>query len=464
MAACATDSCRPHLGSPTLADSSLGGFSSRAATGVVLKTCARTIAASASTEIPRGNVTNLVNDFKSATTNSNPPANTKASWFESPNPFLFMKRSNVCIVDKEIDEKTRDRFRAMQPSFEKLLLEYIRAHRKPGTRYTPMSTRLAMMGTSENDARPYILILCQPAQKSIIQGFTRQEIVRDMCRPGDLGVPSLEVLVLGKAPRLHLAHSEIEVTTDTTLISEPVHFTLCGVPISFTHPNGQRRNATFGGIIKVMAGNGSTEFLGITAGHMLRDWENEEPYHKNSNSDALDADNYDCEVDEKPVVSSETGYAEGKQTQPWEFEETTVLGRIIDVANINKPRYREKYYDWTLFQPTRYAMNYATTKSHISLSDERPGSTGTRDVLVLSGSSGRKEGTLSSQPGRILLEGDEFIDTFMLTIHGDDSGELTKSFTSSQNFDTKFRDTRWRFRLLGRRRPKLQSIRPTNSV
>ncbi|KAI0376510.1 hypothetical protein F5Y04DRAFT_266202 [Hypomontagnella monticulosa] len=415
MAACATDSRRP---SPTLADGSLAVFSSQATTGAVLPACARTTVATISRGIPRPSTTKLVEDLKVAITNmaGHPSANAKGGWFKRSNPFVFTKRHNISSIDKDINKKTRDRFEAIKPSFERLLLEHIRSRQKPGTRYTPLSTRLAMMGTSENDARPYILILCQPSQESTIRRFTRQKIIREMCQPQDVSVPSLEVLVLGNAPKLHLAQSEIEVITDATLISEPVHFTLCGVPISFMHPNGQRRNATFGGIIKVVAENGCTQFLGITAGHILRQRNNED---ENLNLGTFEAGDCDIIDDGDPFISPEIEEISDEETGSWRFEESTILGRIIDAANINKPCCREKYYDWALFQPTKYAMNYATVQSHISLFDKRPGSTDTRDILLLSGSSGRKQGRLLSEPGRILLEGGEFIDTFMITMQED---------------------------------------------
>ncbi len=58
-------------------------------------------------------------------------------------------------------------------------------------------------------------------------------------------------------------------------------------------------------------------------------------------------------------------------------------------------------------------------KANITLSKKLPGATGTRPVVMLSGS-GIKKGRLLAERGRILLgRGEEFVDSYMLIVDAD---------------------------------------------
>ncbi|RYC60051.1 hypothetical protein CHU98_g6171 [Xylaria longipes] len=359
-------------------------------------------------------------------------------------PLLFFTKKKVVFIDKPTDQSTKTRFRAIQPSFEKLLLEEMRGHQKPGTRYKPISTRLAMMGTSENDAQPHIAVFCQPEQKRLIQAFVKKDIVVDIYRPKDLDAPSFEVIVFGNAPRLRLSESNIEVITDAGNLPATPRDTLCGIPISFQHPNGQRRNATLGGIIKVVTAKGSIELLGMTAGHVLDEW------HHDSDEDMLDArspqntnpafpsppqddgsfvnetneDEYsDYELDYIPFSEFPGALVEDEGAL-WDFQNLTILGEVIDVSKEDAIRSAGQRYDWALFRPILYKMNRvpANPKVQLSICNKRPGTVKNRRVTVLSSPTGCKVGSILSEPGRILLGGEEFVDAFMIRIRDGDSG------------------------------------------
>ncbi|KAF2964478.1 hypothetical protein GQX73_g9090 [Xylaria multiplex] len=371
-----------------------------------------------------------------------------------PLPLSFFKKKRLSVIDVPTGQVTIDAFREIQPYFEKLLLEELRARQMPGTRYKPISTRLAMMGTSESDARPHIVVLCQPEQKKWVQNFVKKEIIVDICRPQGLGVPVFEIIVFGIAPRLRFSKSAIEIVanSEAVLPTAPMN-TLCGIPICFQHPNGLRQNATFGGIIKVVTADGSTELLGITAGHALRQRSHDTdkdlfnsrsskdlhlttlPPIQNSglpNNEATQADDIDEEEDSDDELyypfSSEVP-DDVPDNELWDFENSTVLGQLLDISK--ETMCAASYcYDWALFQPMIYKMNQIPSdpKVPLSICGESPGTTGRRPIIILSREKDCREGWILPEPGRILLDGDNFIDSFMITLNG--GLGIFKSFTS----------------------------------
>ncbi|KAI4858803.1 hypothetical protein F4820DRAFT_454514 [Hypoxylon rubiginosum] len=378
--------------------------------------------------------------------------NAKSNWYRrSSISSLFGKKKKIRLIAKEVDIPTLERFKAIQHDLEEFLLGQMRAHQKPGTRYAPMSIRVVMMGISNDDARPYIVVFCESSLKNLVQGFIKQDIIASLCQPGDMGVPSFEVVVHGNAPRLRLGESDIDVVADTTCVyGRNRENTLCGVPISFRLPNGQRHHATFGGIIKVMTISGDIELLGMTAGHVLHQWDDigavlqdgEAPIRDDQSADSIfheellvhgndvqssvifeDEDDDEIEVDIEPLIPSQSSAERLDTGSRWEFKHTTVLGNIIDVTESSKRHSSKQNHDWALFRLTTYAMNYARTskgrKELRTISQRNPGASGRRPIRMLSGSKGRRKGTLLSEPGRILLEGDqEFVASFMITISG----------------------------------------------
>ncbi|KAI1744809.1 hypothetical protein F4680DRAFT_467114 [Xylaria scruposa] len=396
-------------------------------------------------ETPKKSFTDSGYSSLSATPSEKSLEINRAKWLPTGAiSLLFSKKKKVFFPNKSTDQPTRDRFRAIQPSFEKLLLEEIRGHQKPGTRYKPISTRLAMMGISENDAQPHITIFCQPEQKRLIQAFVKKDIIVDICRPKDPGTPAFEVAVFGNAPRLRFSKSDTEVVTDARYLPATPQGTLCGIPISFQDPSSQRRNATFGGLIKVVTAESNIELLGMTAGHLLHQWDldNDEDMLDSINSqntlptspsppgeddesfingitniNESDEDEY-SEYELGFVSFSEFPGALNEDSGLWDFQNLTILGKLIDISKEDTICSTSQCYDWAIFQPVPYNMNIVRDNPEVELRicDERPGAIEDRPVIVLSSSTGYKVGTLSSEPGRLLLEGEEFIDAFMVTM------------------------------------------------
>jgi len=344
---------------------------------------------------------------------------------------LFKRKEKIApILGEEIDEPTREKFNAIKPRFERLLLEHVRTWQRPGTEHQPMSTRPMMMGTSKEDASPHIVIFCQSEQKSLIRRFVKQDIVQALFETGNIGERPFRVVVVGNAPRLRFT---VQVLADTPgrapHRSSP---TLCGRPISFLHSSGQTRNCTFGGIIKVLTRAGDVQLYGITAGHALHDLgtdikPNEEDYKTGLNdgniASDLEGDESDVELDLSPCWTSLPMKDETSGVQSWNFDAPVVIGTILNPANAQRhgtgAGSAKKYYDWALFETVEYEMNeiQLDRKAMITVTKREPGYTGTRPVYILSGSTDCKVGELRAEPGSILLgPGQEFVETYLVAV------------------------------------------------
>ncbi|KAI0096062.1 hypothetical protein GGR51DRAFT_544376 [Nemania sp. FL0031] len=250
---------------------------------------------------------------------------------------------------------------------------------------------------------------------------------------------------------------DIEIITE----KEYVDFkcTFCGVPISFKNPNGQRREATFGGIIKVVFANGNTELFGMTSGHAIHQWDediDEDVTEKRSSQNShsltpptspspslspsvatlpstpaspptslprdeeflaseIDEDNesepnsvFICEILEVMVNDA---------ISLGDFEDPTVVGRVLDISK-DLICSDGRYYDWALFRPTCYKMNRAPNQrfTQFKISDKRPDSIlEPRRIVVLSEQIRFSE-IMLDETGQLLLGGEQFIDTFLITM------------------------------------------------
>lgn len=361
---------------------------------------------------------------------STTPSNYSSAGGKNNNLFssiLFPQKKPLFNVN--VDEATEERFKIVQAHFEKLLLEYVREHQTVGAKYKPMSTRLIMIGTSSSDAVPHLVVFCQPKQKRLVEQFATSHIIKDICQPQDPGVPSFKIKVIGKGPKLRLKSSQVEVTVDNDI---PIWHrdTLCGTPIQFMRLC-DKRNATFGGIIKVVTEKGDVKLYGITAGHAVEEWDNNE---FESSLEATDdhgddteqqtPEDSDMDMDLFMIdIPPEVGSGDGKES--WHFAEPLVLGSVIthaSAATTDAIHHNDQCYDWALFETSVYKSNHlpyylVPEIPEVVLSQREPGTTGDRSIYMISGS-GFKRGQLTSTPGRILLgSGEEFVTTYMLTIH-----------------------------------------------
>lgn len=364
--------------------------------------------------------------------------------------------------DKSVDNATISRFRHVHSLLEKPLLEYLRSTIRK--KQCPISMRLMVLGRSEDDAKPCIVVLCPEQQSKKVRKFFDKKSVRALRLPED-GQPSFEVFVVGREPETKQAEGDIDVLIPIVDESEGyTSETYCGAPIVIRQASGVDKRCTFGGFIKASWSNGEIKLYGLTVGHILLD-DLEDDLAASTESDQSkcsddwifelsDSDREDescdsadeeqdheaeplCTMDELPLALPDA-------SSSWAADELSKIGSISK----DSPRYRsvaidtkydepEAYYDWALIDMISYKPNLIRPRKMSHDETQEGGVFNFRDhelmmpvlpsssydkrqpVVLVSGSEGLKWGSLSALPSRLLLgPGRGFVDTLILNLDG----------------------------------------------
>ncbi|CAH0039592.1 unnamed protein product [Clonostachys solani] len=371
--------------------------------------------------------------------------------------------AGLAEFDKSVDNATLSRFRHVHLLLEKPLLEYIRGSIRK--KNCPISIRLMVLGRSEDDAKPCIVVLCPEQQSKKVRKFFDKKSVRTLRLPED-GQPSFEVFVVGRAPETKQADGDIDVLIPIVGGSEGyTNETYCGAPIIIRQTSGVDKRCTFGGVIKAAWPNGEVKLYGLTVGHVLlsdlgddltlstesdqarrsEDWAFE---FSDSDSEDESGDSTEEESDDEAQsfsVMDELQLALVDASASWTALE---LGKIGSISK-DSPQYRpaatdtkygepEAYYDWALIDMVSYKPNlirprklpygevqedgaFKSGNHELVMATSPSTSHGKRQSVVLvSGSEGLKRGSLSALPSRLLLgPGEEFVDALILNLDSD---------------------------------------------
>jgi hypothetical protein len=280
-------------------------------------------------------------------------------------------------------------------------------------------TRLAAIGKSAEEATLRLVVFCAPELQDTILNFFKSVHVVALLNPRRLNAPKLEHLVIPEAPRIRSARFDIDVCCPN--VPGDSLKTHCGAPILLR--SGQtKRQATFGGIVKVTHASGESILYGMTAGHLLEDFPVQSgPAIEEKNAQVVDTnlrdiDNWICKehiVGQVIDPSEHPGIAAGstKQTHDWALIDTNVP-RPNEVANamFNQP---------DVSNETAHQILVATRPSfQDQISDP---------VLLLSGTHGTLRGELSSLSASIWVrQGDGFVDAYMLEL-ADGAGKTSNA-------------------------------------
>ncbi|KAK7430684.1 hypothetical protein QQZ08_002728 [Neonectria magnoliae] len=379
-----------------------------------------------------------------ATPASHPPVATPLVFGKFPSESIWPlssrneKKERIVFSDLAVDKATTDRFTAIRPHFEKLLLEYVRKGQKRGASFTPISTRLLMIGSSKEDAVAEIAVFCHPDQRKRLKKFAKLRGVTDLCQPDDPGEKTFRITVFGNAPMLlaRLGESKVAVIADHFLFYD-LPLTLCGTRIILRSPSGQTSNATVGGVIKIVTEIGDVQCYGMTVGHALQElynsdaFDDEEYDNEKDDSDDEDSDDNDSiDTDDNSDISHDPSLMRSLTDSPssgssvgpssWGFLEPLTIGEIVEPSM--RTTEVAHYYDWALFRlldASRYELNklLSEERASITLTKRAPGETGRRSVCMMAGHTAVKKGHLLPSPGRIVINpGRDFVDSYMITI------------------------------------------------
>lgn len=326
----------------------------------------------------------------------------------------------ILFSDIEVDDEARQAYTKIQTHFERQLREYLLAHPKRGETCYPLWIRLMMVGKSCDDADVHIVVFCKPKYKPVVRRFFEEDYVTQLCNTSGTRSGPFKLHVEGRAPRLRQA--VIKVITDS---SPALPQTLCGTPISLQHPSGRTRNATLGGVIKLVYRHGVYRLYGISAGHTLEELDTEDDETAEHTFDDGD-DDTDDETGMEEVENGEHKDQEPRSSldgnsrasseindislHSWVFAKPKVSGMSVQAPQFSSSG-TAKRHDWALFEMSSYKPNKVRedTRRDIHMSTETPGQTGPRDIYLLSGSGPHgthdvcKKGVLSPSCGRIAL-------------------------------------------------------------
>ncbi|KAF2231824.1 hypothetical protein EV356DRAFT_518209 [Viridothelium virens] len=353
----------------------------------------------------------------------------------------FAVSEDLKSFEKELDEATWNRFKDVSDRLQAPLLSYMQ---KSSKKYKPMALRLVILGKTQEDARPSIVVLCDSKVRKRAKSFFEQDWVKELRHPSDRAIPSLEAVVVGRSPQLRMAVGTVHVYSSVICTDQKVS-TLCGTPIKLTMGDTERIT-TLGGCVKVIKADGSYEIYGMTAGHMVDQLleANSTVRESSSSEDESDISSSEDGEDDidpgslrlpawslpKPALDESFRYSSEKASATW-----IGLGSALSLTS-TKPYPIEKYLDWSLVRiedPTIIKENLLRDFEHakkyksgnLTLPLFLGNASYKRDVVMMSGLQGLKEGLLSTSSARVALGlGREFIDIHLLTLANKKGGYL----------------------------------------
>ncbi|PVH73640.1 hypothetical protein DL98DRAFT_594829 [Cadophora sp. DSE1049] len=202
------------------------------------------------------------------------------------------KKIKLQLFDNDsIPKPTSDRFENLKEQYTKSLFEFIRASSQT-PRVLNIGMSLELLGSSQDDAKPWVLLQCCKSVTKKVRKFFRQRHVYADYRPAypTVDSPVLPVLVHEEEPhKLAALDSLLEpnfyepcsVYGDLSTMAG----TLCGTEIK-SRVSGTRRTATIGGLVSIVHSDGRKIVCALTAGHFLDPENGEKTDDHNDDNDA----------------------------------------------------------------------------------------------------------------------------------------------------------------------------------
>ena len=379
------------------------------------------------------------------------------------NPFQ-RKVTKLKPFNKNISNSTQNRFKDLNELFGQSLCKYLK---KAKLSPDAISIKLKVLGESETTAKPWVVILCDETVAKKVKQFFKQQHVKSEYQPciTDSDIPSLEVYVCDRPPRAVAATAIADVYGDSWGAAASL-MTLCGKVIKVVEPY-HTRFATLGGIIKITDWQQNSMLFGMTAGHILAQGRPEEDkadlYEDRDDAEENEPDSSSDEEEEKFEInlrSEDELTTDDEDDQSMDDkgrtltmlqgndQSSTQVGAwpkmgYVSVAS-RKTQKDEQDLDWALivlddsliYRPNmliKQDVNHevCTAEELKEWSSEIGGFEPGQPVILLSGTSGSKQGKLSPFLSLlILVPGKSFVSTYNLTLD-DGSGEILSDSISA---------------------------------
>ena len=335
-----------------------------------------------------------------------------------PIPFRLQELDSLLRFRRDIDAETQIRYKDIEKVLEQPLYDFLlRKERKYS--HQPILIRPMILGKSNADAKPYIIVSCSKKYSERVKKFFKKDWVKNLCEPSDEDVPRFQVYVVPRPTKLAAA-----LVNALCQGAKSCAKTNCGTLVEFNNDWGKSR-ATLGGLIKVTQSNGEYTLYGLTSGHSLTE-DCEDMFSVDDESDDRSLDDFEFSKSPKladqwnEIDTSESPFAPDiwQPSTDSENASTFLPDEQIGVAFVKMVvGYDERpcNYDWAIIQalsPSRYLPNLLRTPDgEQSLSAPREGDLKLRKtsfqtdqlVIVMAGASGCLRGVLSPITASLLL-------------------------------------------------------------
>ncbi|MCJ1264523.1 hypothetical protein MMC22_004395 [Lobaria immixta] len=386
--------------------------------------------------------------YGSKTSTPNGPESFISQFELSKGNLLQRKVTKLKHFDKQISQRVQDRFHDLDELFSKPLYEYLS---KARVGFSAISIKLKVLGESEETAKPWIVVLCDKAAHKKVKQFFDQKQVKSQYQPccPELSLPYFDIIYYSRPPKQTAATDSIygEAWGDATTWQ-----TLCGKSIRIGEPDATRI-ATLGGIVKVVTSGDHFLLYGMTVGHIVaRDTPKEDDWEKSDDkeSDGEASDSGESESGEETFELFLTPEEDQVEHEAHSTRSLSDVGQIAPlwskighVSDASGDCHTNKNLDWALVKiddPSFYRPNLIVAsvagksdrmKEQLREPSRKAIATGPdRDVFVMSGTCGFKQGKLSSSSSFLMVApGNSFAKTHDLALS--DGSELKSGDSGS---------------------------------
>jgi hypothetical protein len=346
---------------------------------------------------------------------------------ETPRKRRKISGTKYYIFENDVNEHAIKSYKKVLLRIEDELTEAI-----PATDIKSMALKLRIIGEDDQDAALRLVIFCieevEERVRSVMKSSRAQTLLSSPIilnsRRNDL--PDLDYRIIPIAPRGRFAEWDVNVCCENTFADDKRTF--CGAPIMLragTRGSGHIRctHATFGGIIKIVYGDGTFSLYGMTAGHTVQTLQTEQDRKKQFGN-----------------LDGPLGGIEG-----WICEHN-ILGNVLDLDNLPgvTARHARPSHDWALFSLKSYRPNVVVDTPDRVIQDNKNDNVTQRDlqhilipqrptfkdnlsepVLLVGGMRGTRRGELSNLPARLWIGQTEcFVDAHTLELNDDHEGKF----------------------------------------
>lgn len=337
--------------------------------------------------------------------------------------------------DHAITQPYRNRFNDLKELLDQPLYEYLS---QGSTCIGTVSLKMRVLGKSEQQAKPWIIVLCDTRSSRRAKRFFNQKHIKELCHGEQQDdTPPFDVVVCEFQPTLRTDEGQSTVYTLMEKEDLSALKTLCGLPIA-VNVGDQTRLGSLGGLV-IVEHLSDPRLYGLTARHIFEPAPNEPDDDQlttnkssfSSSDDSSDDGSEFFELDLSPKQRDEFAKDFSKMSKA-NVKNITRDNSVCELGRLSPWTSDEaKNCDWALIELTIPVSEFShpnllqstNTLIHIQniagLGSHAIGRISPKEDVVILSSNGTKEGQLSKSSDAIIITpGTSFSDAFTLKLSG----------------------------------------------